>query len=551
MGRLPNGESIWHAASFPALFCRAVVEPRIALRRGMGMNAQIGRSFVIVGGGTAGWMAAAALARFTNGAQITLVESDNIGTVGVGEATIPQIRLFNAGLGIDEAEFLRETKATFKLGIEFAGWSGDGSRYMHAFGNVGQGAGLLPFHQYWVRAKAFGIAGELGQYSLNEAAARAGKMQMWRPARGEQAPDMPWAYHFDAGLYAAYLRRYSEAHGVTRIEGIVSRAERSAQDGAIAAVVLDDGTPISGDFFIDCSGFRALLIGGALSCALDDWSHWLPCDRAVTAACAPIGEFTPYTRSTASRAGWRWRIPLQHRIGNGHVYCSKFMSDDEAAASLLGNLDGAAQDEPRVLHFTTGMRRQQWSGNCLALGLAAGFMEPLESTSIHLIQSAIARFLNMLPGKKPQPSMIDEFNRQACFEWTRIRDFLILHYHANGRVGEPFWDACRAAELPDTLQRRIDQFRAAGFVHREHEELFTADGWVQVMIGQGIHPESWHPMADTLPESDLAAMMEGIKQRHAQIAATMPDHAPFLRAYCMPAVSPSLGPSGELRKIPS
>ncbi|MGB5778722.1 MAG: tryptophan halogenase family protein [Allopontixanthobacter sediminis] len=508
------------------------------------------KRIIIVGGGTAGWMAAAALARFTDRA-ITLVESEAIGTVGVGEATIPQLRLFNAGLGIDEAEFLRETRGSFKLGIEFAGWSGDGSRYMHAFGSVGQGAGLLPFHQYWLRAHASGIAGELGRYSLNETAARAGKMQIWRPSPGAQTPDMPWAYHFDAGLYAAYLRRYCEARGVTRVEGTVSRAEKSPDGGTLTAIVLGDGTSISGDFFIDCSGFRALLIGGALGSELEDWSQWLPCNRAVAVPCAGTGEFTPYTRSTATRAGWRWRIPLQHRIGNGHIYCSSFMSDDEAAANLLDNLDGAAPDDPRVLQFTTGMRRTQWSGNCLALGLAAGFMEPLESTSIHLVQSAIARFLNMLPGSVPQPALIDEFNRQASFEWTSIRDFLILHYHANGRVGEPFWDACRTAEVPETLQRKIDQFRAAGFVHREHEELFTDAGWVQVMIGQGIWPDRWHPIADTVPESDLAAMMTVLEQRHVQTAAKMSGHAPFLRAYCAPAVSPSPGPSGELRKIPS
>ncbi len=505
---------------------------------------------VIVGGGTAGWMAAAALARFAPHYGVTLIESDAIGTIGVGEATIPQLRLFNAGLGIDEAEFLRETRGSFKLGIEFAGWSGDSSRYMHAFGNVGQGAGLLPFHQYWLRARAAGLAGELSQYSLNETAARAGKMQIWQPTPGAPLPDMPWAYHFDAGLYAAYLRRYCEARGVTRIEGIVERAEMGPEHGALSAVVLDDTTRISGDFFIDCSGFRALLIGGAMGSDFEDWSAWLPCNRAAAVPCAANGEFTPYTRSTATRAGWRWRIPLQHRIGNGYVYCSDFISDDEAAANLLGNLDGAAEEEPRLLHFTTGMRRTQWSGNCLALGLAAGFMEPLESTSIHLIQSAIARFLTMLPGPVPQPALIDEFNRQARFEWTRIRDFLILHYHANGRVGEPFWDACRAADLPETLQRKIGQFRAAGFVHREHEELFTTDGWVQVMIGQGILPESWHPIAGALPERDLAAVMAALEQRQAQTAATMPGHAAFLRAWCTPKVSPATGQGGEFRKIP-
>lgn len=492
---------------------------------------------VIVGGGTAGWMAAAALARLTS-RKVTLIESDAIGTVGVGEATIPQIRLFNRALGIDEAEFLRETKASFKLAIEFVGWgapTADGSDgYMHAFGNIGRGAGLLPFHHYWLRAQAEGIGGPLSTYSLNERAARAHKMQIGQAAPGRPAPDMPWAYHFDASLYAAYLRRISEQHGATRIEGRVSSVERDAPTGAIAAVVLDDGQRISGDFFIDCSGFRALLIGQELASGFEDWSHWLPCDRAVAVPCSTHGDFTPYTRATAREAGWQWRIPLQHRIGNGHVYCSAFMSDEAAEATLLANLDGKPLADPNRLRFTTGMRRHQWVDNCLALGLAAGFMEPLESTSIHLIQSSIARFLSMLPGKDPAPALIAEFNRQASFEWTRIRDFLILHYAANARVGEAFWDRCRDMDLPDTLTAKIEQFRAGGFIHREHEELFTAEGWLQVFVGQNVMPDAYHPLADDMPPEDLAKMLGEIERGIDQTIGAMSGHAEFLRAMCMP-----------------
>ncbi|WP_202391718.1 tryptophan halogenase family protein [Pontixanthobacter luteolus] len=476
-------------------------------------------------------MAAAALSRFTD-RQITLVESDAIGTVGVGEATIPQIRLFNAGLGIDETEFLRETRGSFKLGIEFAGWAGEGRTYMHAFGNIGHPAGLLPFHHYWLRARKEGVAKSLGTYSLNERAGRALKMQMWRPKPGEQVPDMPWAYHFDAGLYAAYLRKYAEAKGVTRIEGKVDEVSRG--EARITSITIEGGRTIFGDFFIDCSGFRSLLLGDALETPFQDWTHWLPCDRAVAVPCATKGDFTPYTKSTARKAGWQWRIPLQHRIGNGHVYCSEFMSDHEALETLLASIDGEPQTEPNRLKFTTGMRQQQWIGNCLALGLSAGFMEPLESTSIHLIQSSLARFLQMLPGAEPAAATIAEFNRQAEFEWTRIRDFLILHYTANGREGEPFWDRCRAMELPDTLSAKIEQFRASGFIHREHEELFTEQGWLQVFVGQDVMPESWNPMANAMPAHDLSAMMDRIEQRDTKLVETMPGHVEFLRAYCMP-----------------
>ncbi len=495
------------------------------------MEDQAAQHIVIVGGGTAGWMAAAALSRFTD-RTITLIESDAIGTVGVGEATIPQIRLFNAGLGIDEAEFLRETRGSFKLGIEFAGWAGEGRSYMHAFGNIGHPSGLLPFHHYWLRAKAENKAGPLENYSLNELAARALKMQMWRPDPEHSKPEMPWAYHFDAGLYAAYLRRYSEARGVTRIEGMVAKVTRD--DTGIAAIILQDGQAIEGEFFIDCTGFRSLLLGDALETPFEDWTHWLPCDRAVAVPCATKGDFTPYTKAIAREAGWQWRIPLQHRIGNGHVYCSEFLSDDAALGSLLANIDGEPQAEPNQLRFTTGTRGQHWVGNCLALGLAAGFMEPLESTSIHLIQSSLARFLQMLPNGVSNASMRQEYNRQTAFEWSRIRDFLILHYWANGRVGQPFWDRCRAMELPDTLSAKIEQFKSAGFIHREHEELFTEQGWLQVFIGQDIMPESWNPIADAMPQDQLGAMLQRIEARNREMVETMPGHVEFLRGFCMP-----------------
>jgi len=462
-------------------------------------------SILLAGGGTAGWMAAAALARFATGHDIALVESEAIGTVGVGEATIPQIHLFNGALGLDESEFLRETKGSFKLGIEFDGWLREGESYMHAFGALGRGAGLLPFQHYWLRARKLGLAKPLQRYSLNELAARTMHMQIGRRAPG--APEMPYAYHFDAGLYAAYLRRYAEARCVVRHEGMIATVDRHGESGDIASITLDDGRTLAADFFIDCTGFRGSLIEGALETGFDDWSGYLPCDRALAVPCAGGGDFTPYTRSSARRAGWQWRIPLQHRIGNGIVYSSAHMGEDEAATILLANLDGEAQGDPRPIRFTTGKRRKHWNRNCLALGLAAGFMEPLESTSIHLIQSAISRFLALLPNGRPSAAAIDHFNAQATFEWTRIRDFLVLHYTANAREGEPFWDAVRHMDLPATLTDRIALWRDTGFVHREHEELFTEVAWFQVFAGQGVDASAYNPMADAMPQTDLAAML--------------------------------------------
>ncbi len=486
--------------------------------------------YVIAGGGTAGWMAAAALARFAPpGTSITLVESDAIGTVGVGEATIPQIHLFNGALGLDEAEFVRETKGSFKLGIEFDGWRREGESYMHAFGNIGRGVGLLPFQHYWLRAEKLGIAKPLIRYSLNELAART--MRMQRGRRTPQSPEMPYAYHFDAGLYAAYLRRFSEARGVVRKEGMIAQVEQHGDTGTIAALSLEGGERVEGDFFIDCTGFRGLLIEQALGAGFDDWTHYLPCDRAMAVPCANGGDFTPYTRSSARKAGWQWRIPLQHRIGNGMVYSSAHLSDDEAAETLLSHLDGEPLGDPRPIRFTTGKRRRHWQGNCLALGLAAGFMEPLESTSIHLIQSAISRFLSVLPAGRPDPAIVDWFNDQTDFEWTRIRDFLVLHYTANEREGEPFWDAVRHMELPDTLETKLENWRASGFIHREHEELFTEVGWFQVLVGQGVEARGYNPIADALAEEDLRQLLDGTEFALIEEVKQMPRHLDFVQQF--------------------
>ncbi len=488
------------------------------------MMATSSNRYVIAGGGTAGWMSAATLARFVPpGTSITLVESDAIGTVGVGEATIPQFHLLHNALGIDERELMRATKASFKLGIAFDGWLREGHSYLHAFGPVGRSSGLMPFHQMWLRAKKAGFAKDPGAYSLNAVAARAGRMR-----RGQE---MPYAYHFDAGLYAAFLRQYSEQRGVKRVEGKIAKAERTGETGDIAALTMADGTRIEGDFFIDCTGFRALLIEDTLEAGFDDWSHYLPCDRAMAVPCELGGDAIPYTRSIARKAGWQWRIPLQHRIGNGLVYSSAHMSDDEASAALLDNLDGAPMVDPRPIRFTTGTRREHWKGNCLAVGLSAGFMEPLESTSIHLIQSAISRFLTVLPQGRAAQSTRDWFNEQARFEWERIRDFLILHYHANQRVGEPFWDGVRTMDLPETLTAKLDQWRATGLIHREHEELFTQVGWFQVLAGQGVEAAGYNPLADSLPEADLRAMLDQTEAAIARTVTPMPRHHEFLQSY--------------------
>lgn len=502
-------------------------------------------NIVIAGGGTAGWIAAAMFARFLErGYRIRLVESEAIGTIGVGEATIPQINLLNSVLGIDEADFVSATRASYKLGIEFVGWKEPGHTYMHNFGVVGRGSGLTPFPLLWLRMHAAGRAQEFGRYSLNEVAARSGKMAKGTP-KGSSLPELVYAFHFDASLYAAFLRKYAEERGVERIEGRIHDVERHSDSGDIEALVLDGERRVDGQLFIDCTGFRGLLISEVLGSRYLNWSDYLPCDRALAVPSERNPAFRPHTQAIAQKAGWQWRIPLQHRTGNGLVYCSTFMSDEEASSTLLGSLDGKPLDEPRPLRFTTGRREHFWVGNCVAVGLAAGFLEPLESTSIHLIQAAVTRLLTFcLPRGPIAPPVRDNFNRLSSIEWERIRDFLVLHYTANGRIGEPFWDHCRAIQLPDKLAAKIEMFKASGRVLREDGELFTEEAFTQVMIGQGIVPGSWHPLADIADDDELSAYLDTIASAYAARAAQLPSHAEFVDH--MVARSPSVRAKEQL-----
>jgi len=482
---------------------------------------------VIAGGGTAGWVAAATFARFLgNRASITLVESDEIGTVGVGEATIPQIHNLVLGLGLDQAEFLRATNATFKLGIEFDGWNGEGSNYIHSFGYTGRGVGLIPFRQLWLRGRALGVAGPFGDYAFNIVAARLRRMAT--NAASGTIPDLSYAYHFDASLFAAMLRGYAEERGVRRIEGMIVDVERNGETGDIAALLLTGERRVPGTLFIDCTGFRSILLGKALGVPYLDWSQWLPCNSALAVPCQSSDAFRPYTQALSRKAGWQWRIPLQHRTGNGHVYCNDFISDDEAAAILLANLDGEPLADPRPIRFTSGRRETFWSHNVVALGLAAGFMEPLESTSIHLVQSAVARLLNLLPGDVAEADQArDNFNRLSAIEWARVRDFIVLHYFANEREGE-FWEACRNMQAPDSLLGKIELFREAGLFMREEDELFLDDSWGQVMIGHGIMPESWSPLADNVPGEDIGPFLETLAKSYQLKAQALPTHREFV-----------------------
>lgn len=484
---------------------------------------------VIVGGGTAGWMVAAALSR-AMGSIITieLVESDEIGTVGVGEATIPPILAFNQFIGIDENEFLRETKGTFKLGIEFQNWGRIGGKYMHAFGEIGQNTRFLEFTQCWLKAQREGVAGSLWDYSLNEVAARRDKFSRLHKIPGTELDGIAYAFHFDAGLYAAYLRKRSENAGVTRTEGRIKQVRRDAESGHVTAVVLDTDVEVKGELFIDCSGFQGLLIERELETGYEDWTHWLPCDCAVAVPSRNSDKLRPYTQSIAHQAGWQWRIPLQHRTGNGHVFCSEFMSEDEATAVLLGNLEGEALAEPRTIKFRTGMRKKTWSHNVIALGLASGFLEPLESTSIHLIQYGIMKLLAHFPDKGFDPVNIDTFNRRMRFDFENIRDFIITHYHINQRTDAVFWQRCREMEIPDTLRDRIDLFCATGRVFREKAELFAETGWFQLLIGQNAMPQSFHPVADRLSREQLQTFLDKLARTVRMAANQLPTHKQFI-----------------------
>jgi len=492
------------------------------------------RKFVVVGGGTAGWMAAAALVHALRDrvGTVELVESEEIGTVGVGEATIPPIQFLNSLLGIDEFDFIRKTQATFKLGIEFRDWTRKDHSYFHPFGPHGTSIEGVSFHHYWMRLREQGDTSSIDDYSMATVAARMGKFAVPPKELPPGVPGLGYAYHFDAGLYARYLRGYAEARGARRTEGKIQSVTLRAGDGHVEALELEGGRRIEGDFFIDCSGFRGLLIEEALHTGYEDWSAWLPCDRALAVPCEGVSPLTPFTRSTAREAGWQWRIPLQHRIGNGYVYSSGFISDDEAAATLMANLDGPALGDPRPLKFTTGRRKKAWNRNVVALGLAGGFMEPLESTSIHLVQTGVMRLLSLLPVSGHDPATEAEFNRLSQIEYEQIRDFLILHYHATERDDSPLWNYCRTMAIPDSLQHKIELFRSRARVARFDDQLFAEPSWLAVFLGQGIEPRTYDRLADAPALADVSARLSGIRSVIHNLASRLPSHEQFIAATC-------------------
>ena len=483
------------------------------------------RRIVILGGGSAGWMSAAALARALvgQGHVITLIESEAIGTVGVGEATVPPIHEFNRYLRIDPAEFLRATNGTIKLGIQFDGWGGTDACYFHPFGYLGIEMGGIHFHHYWLRHLAAGGDPDHAPYNLETMAARAGRF-----APGTRHGPVHHAVHFDAAGYARFLRTHAEAGGVTRVEGKVAEVRLDPEDGFIDSLLLDDGRTVAGDLFVDCSGFRGVLIEGALKSGYVDWRHWLPCDSAVAMPSARQDDPPPFTRSTAREAGWQWRIPLQHRDGNGYVYSSAHLGHDDAVAKLTERLPGAALAEPNRLRFAAGHRRAIWNRNCVAIGLAGGFIEPLESTSIHLIQTAIIRLLALLPRDGFDPGIAARFNRETINEVERIRDFVIAHYALAGRDDTPFWRDVAAAPIPDSLAERIAVFRATGNILFEPGDLFGPTNWYCVLAGQGVRAQSWHPIADGLSADELARRLMTLRGRVAEQLAELPPHTAYL-----------------------
>ena len=492
------------------------------------------RKIVIVGGGTAGWMAASAFGKLLvhPDIEICLVESEAIGTVGVGEATIPHIRYFNSLLGLQEDDFVRRTNATFKLGIEFVDWGKRGESYIHPFGAYGVDMEGIHFHQFWLRHRALGRPHSLDDYNLQVMAAKAGKFQ--RPIAEPNSPlgQIEYAFHFDSNLYAQYLRAFAERRGVVRKEGKVVSVDQNAESGFVESVTLDSGEKVEGELFIDCSGFRGLLIEQALQSGYDDWSKYLPCNSAVTIQSKREADPIPYTRSTAKEAGWQWRIPLQSRTGNGYVYCRDYIDDEAALDTLMKGLDSEAIGEPRTLRFTGGIRKKPWNKNVIAIGLAAGFMEPLESPSIHLIQTAIARLMTMFPDRNFNQSDIDYFNARTRLEFEQVRDFLVLHYVATERDDTPFWSYCKTMEIPDSLRDRMALYEENGRLYRHDNELFGEHSWLAVMHGQNLRPVRYHPLTEMMPEGELDRRMDDIRRVWKNCLDRMPGHQEFIDHNC-------------------
>jgi tryptophan halogenase len=468
---------------------------------------------------------------------IRLIESEEIGTIGVGEATLPQIREFNDFLGIIEPDFMRQCQATFKLGIEFVDWGFKGSSYIHPFGVHGEQIGDVPFFHYWLKGRQDGIQPSLEDYSFAITACRRNRFDFPVEDQDSIRSTYDYAFHFDASLYAAFLRRMAEPQGVRRIEGRIVDVALDPEDGSIASVKLQSGEVVEGDFFIDCSGMRSLLLGQTLGVGFDDWSPWLPCDRAFAVPSENRGELTPYTRSTAREAGWQWRIPLQHRMGNGYVFSTAFTDEDRAAQVLLDHLEGPALAEPRLVKFQAGRRLESWRKNCVAIGLSSGFLEPLESTSIYLIQVAIMTLIQLFPERRTDPAIVKEFNRLIDYEYSRVRDFLILHYHLNTTMQGELWDHCRTMAVPDTLVEKMEDFRRRGHIAAYRNGLFAPPSWLAVLLGQGLTPEAYDVRLAATPRDDVAHLLERARETVASAVEAMPTHDAFIADYCAAQVA--------------
>ena len=489
-------------------------------------NSQI-KHVVIAGGGTAGWMTAAAFSKLLgSNIKITLIESDDIATIGVGEATIPPIKNFHKLLGINEQEVMKATRATFKLGISFENWGQVNDKYIHSFGVTGKECWAGEFHHFWLHGKSKGHTSEFGEYCFELQAAKQNKF-----ALSNDSP-INYAYHLDATLYAKYLRTFSEKLGAERVEGKISTVDKCPNTGNISSLQLESGQTIEADFFIDCTGFRGLLIEQTLHTGYDDWSHWLPCDSAVAVQTKSVSEAIPYTRSIAHKAGWQWKIPLQHRVGNGLVFCSKYLDDESAKTLLLDNIEGETITEPRVIKFKTGRRRKGWNKNCVAIGLSSGFIEPLESTSIHLVMTAIVRLLRLFPYNGVTSSAVDEYNNKLDSEINAVRDFIVLHYCVNQRSDSDFWQHCKNMEIPESLAHKIQLFKETGRVFLDDGDIFRVDSWTQVMLGQGLMPTQYHQIANIMSDKELNNFLSGLKQSIDNAVEKLPSHEEFIKRYC-------------------